>query len=160
MFRLPFRLTALANLRRDLEYYASPASPAGGCSSIDVAFVVESQVGVGLGAVESGEAVQDGIGPGVVRAWRQFVDHSTAARCCPPGNGRAVEIARLVHDHAAAGPVPIHGLVNAVQNRLFPNTIGVAVHAEDDAVASDATQGRPVKVAGTVDRELVAEPWK
>jgi hypothetical protein len=47
-------------LRSDLEGYAVAARAADGCGAVEISFAVDDEIGVGLGAVEAGEAVQDG----------------------------------------------------------------------------------------------------
>ena len=65
------------NLRHNFEGDAVTPRASRGSGAVEAPFVVENQVGVGLGAVGADEGVQNGVGPLAILSGRQFVDYST-----------------------------------------------------------------------------------
>src|SRR5450755_4640227 len=110
-------------LGRDFKHDAMPAGAAGYGGAVDIAGSVESYVGIGLGAVEAGEAVKHRVGPGAVGGM-QLEDDAAVTGRISPSDGGAIKISRCVHHHTAAGVSSFGRGLDVVQNVVFPLTAG------------------------------------
>src|SRR5580704_2846596 len=140
--------------RGELEGYAVATGTAGDSVAVEVAFVVEDQLADGLGSVGADEGVQDIEIPLAFGSRRELVHNAAFAVRAAAGGGRAIEITRFVHNHAATGFDSVCASCEAVHNSLLPVTVCLQRQPIDGAVARRAAYaGRPVKITHTVERE-------
>src|ERR1019366_10623123 len=93
--------------RLQFEYRASPPLPArsGGTIERTVGAGRQSPDHIRTVAVQAGERVQHGLGPGPTRCWRRLQLENRAAPLLAPGC-RAIERSILSEHKAAAGTCP------------------------------------------------------
>src|SRR5579872_3465267 len=105
--------------RRKFEDDAVAGGAAEDGAAVEVALLVEHEIACRCAAVVAGKSVQNGVLPLTFRLGGELVDHAAARRVAAAVRG-AVQVARLIHNHASVWEMATRSAFEVVQDGLFP----------------------------------------